>query len=138
MPAAKSKAQDSDLTIDELGLIVPLADDCYEIPSPTLLAAGERLTALGVPLQDAIETMDKLKRHTDQIAGIFVEVFLERIWKPFAEAGRPESEWPKVREALDEVRPLASEALMAVFQPAMTHAVEVAFGKELARGRGRK
>lgn len=122
---------------EKIGLIVSLANDSYEIPSPTLLAAGERLTALGVPLQDAVEAMDGLKRETDRIADIFVNVFLERIWKPFDEAGRPESEWPRVREALDEVRPLASEALMAVFQPAMTHAVEVAFGKELARGRGR-
>lgn len=124
--------------LERLGLIVALANDCCEVPSPTLLAAGERLVTLGVPLEDAIDTMEKLKRQTDRIASMFVEVFLERIWKPFDDAGRPEAQWPQVRSALDDARPLASEALMAVFQPAMTHAVEVAFGKELGRGKGRR
>jgi hypothetical protein len=43
-----------------------------------------------------------------------------------------------VRSALDQLRPLASEALTAAFQPTMTKAVEVAFGKQVDHGRGRK
>jgi hypothetical protein len=65
-------------------------------------------------------------------------MFLEFIWKPFDEADRPESDWPAVRAALDQLRPLASDALLASFAPTMTQAVEVAFGKELDRGRMRK
>ena len=118
-----------------LGLVIPIAEDCFEVPSPTLLAAGERLVALGVPLKDALDMMDQLKRNTHRIAQIFVRIFLEFIWKPFDDAGRPESDWPAVRAALDQLRPLASEALTAAFQPAMTKAVEVAFGKELDRAR---
>jgi hypothetical protein len=38
-----------------------------------------------------------------------------------------------VREALERLRPLASEAVLAAFQQAMTEAVEEAFGKELER-----
>lgn len=71
-------------------------------------------------------------------AQTFVRIFLEFIWKPFDEAGRPESEWPHVRAALDQLRPLASEALTAAFQPTMTRAVEVAFGKQIDPGRTRK
>lgn len=123
---------------EKLGLVVPIAEDCFEAPSPILLAAGERLVTLGVPLDAALDMMDKLRRHTDRIAQTFVQMFLEFIWKPFDEAGRPESDWPQVRAGLDQLRPLASEALIAVFQPTMTHAVEVAFGRELDRGRGRK
>jgi hypothetical protein len=40
-----------------------------------------------------------------------------------------------VRAALDQLRPLASETLLAGFAPTMTQAVEVAFGKELDRSR---
>jgi len=123
---------------EKLGLVIPIAEDCFEVPSPTLLAAGERLVALGVPLQDALDMMDQLKRNTHRIAQLFVQMFLEFIWKPFDDAGRPESDWPAVRAALDQMRPLASEALVAGFAPTMTQAVEVAFGKELDRGRGRK
>ncbi len=122
---------------EKLGLVISIAGDCFEVPSPTLLAAGERLVGLGVPLQAALETMDKLRRHTERIAEAFVQMFLAFIWKPFDDAGRPESDWPQVRAALDQLRPLASEALTAGFQPTMTKAVEVAFGKELDRGLGR-
>ena len=123
---------------EKLGLVIPIAENCFEAPSPTLLAAGERLVALGVPLDAALDMVDKLKRNTHRIAQSFVQIFLEFIWKPFDDAGRPESDWPTVRAALDQMRPLASEALIAVFAPTMTQAVEVAFGKELDRGRTRK
>ena len=117
----------------KLGLVIPIGEGTFEVPSPTLLAAGERLVGLGVPLQAALQTMDDLKRHTERIAERFVQIFLQFIWKPFVDAGRPESDWPQVRAALDQLRPLASEALTASFQPTMTNAVETAFGKELDR-----
>jgi len=119
---------------EKLGLVIPIGENGFEVPSPTLLAAGERLVALGVPFDAALETMGKLKRNTERIAETFVQMFLEFIWKPFDDAGRPESDWPQVQAALDQLRPLASEALTAGFQPTMTKAVEVAFGRELDRG----
>jgi DNA-binding transcriptional MerR regulator len=123
---------------EKLGLVISIGEDSFEVPSPTLLGAGERLVALGVPFDAALDTMDKLRRDTQRIAQTFVRIFLEFIWKPFDDAGRPDSDWPQVREALDQLRPLASEALTAAFQPTMTKAVEVAFGKQIARGRTRK
>jgi DNA-binding transcriptional MerR regulator len=122
---------------EKLGLVIPIAEDCFEAPSPTLLGAGERLIALGVPLEAALDVMDQLKRNTLRISQIFVKMFLEFIWKPFDDAGRPESDWPAVRAALDQLRPLAVDALVAGFAPTMTQAVEVAFGKELDRGSSR-
>jgi DNA-binding transcriptional MerR regulator len=123
---------------ERLGLVIAIGDDSFEVPSPTLLAAGERLVALGVPFDAALDAMDKLRRDTEHIAQTFVRIFLEFIWKPFDDAGRPESDWPQVRAALDQLRPLASEALTAAFRPTMSKAVEVAFGKQLDRGRARR
>ena len=123
---------------EKLGLAIPITPDKYEVPSPTLLAAGERLVALGVPLGAALETMDKLKRNSEGVANAFVEMFLQHIWKPFDDAGRPESAWPQVRAALDQLRPLAADALIAGFAPTMSKAVEAAFGKELERGERRR
>lgn len=114
-----------------LGLVVAIGEDRFEVPSPTLLAAGERLVGLGVPLERALEMLANVTRHTESIARAFVQIFLEHIWEPFDEAERPESQWPRVQEALDQLRPLASEALTAIFQQTMTSAVEVAFGKQL-------
>jgi DNA-binding transcriptional MerR regulator len=121
---------------EKLGLLISIGESGFEVPSPTLLAAAERLVGLGVPFDAALDMTDKLRRNTHRIAQTFVQMFLEFIWKPFDDAGRPESDWPQVRAALDQLRPLASEALTASFQPTMTKAVEVAFGKELDRGLG--
>ena len=123
---------------EKLGLVIPIGEDSFEVPSPTLLTAGERLVALGVPFDAALDTMDKLRRDTQHIAQTFVRIFLEYIWKPFDDAGRPESEWPQVQAALDQLRPLASEALTATFKPTMTKTVEAAFGKQIDHARTRK
>ena len=72
-----------------------------------------------------------MRRQARGVARVFVEVFVENVWKPFNRAGRPEEEWPKVREALERLRPLASEALLAIFQQVMSEAVEEAAGREI-------
>ena len=115
----------------KLNLLVPVGEGSYEVPSPTLLAAGERLVSLGVPLGAALETTAKLRAQTERIAQVFVRLFLSYIWEPFDAAERPEGDWPRVQEALDQLRPLASEAVTAAFQQDMTGAVETAFGRRL-------
>jgi DNA-binding transcriptional MerR regulator len=118
---------------ESLELIVPLGDDRYEVPSPTLLRAGEEVVALGVPLETALKVVEQLRRHSQAVADTFVRLFLNEVLKPFQEAGAPPEQWPRVREALERLRPLASEALVAAFQPTMTRAVERSFGKQLER-----
>jgi hypothetical protein len=65
---------------------------------------------------------------------VFIELFLENVWKPFNDAGRPEEDWPKVRDALERLRPLASEALLVIFQQVMSETVEEVTGREIQRG----
>jgi hypothetical protein len=45
------------------------------------------------------------------------------VWRPFDVAGRPEEGWPAVRAALDSMRPLATEALVAIFHRELSAAV---------------
>jgi DNA-binding transcriptional MerR regulator len=118
---------------EKLDLIRSLGEGRFEIPSPALFRAGEEVLALGVSPETVISVAGEIKRHADAISRSFVELFLEGVWKPFVEAGRPEERWPDVRQALERLRPLASEAVVASFQRAMTQAVEEAFGKELER-----
>ncbi len=83
-----------------------------------------------------------MRRQSREVARTFIELFLENVWKPFERAGRPEEDWPQVREALERLRPLASEALLGIFQLAMTDATEKAFGqaleKQASRSAGRR
>jgi DNA-binding transcriptional MerR regulator len=119
----------------KMGLVVPLGEGRYEVPSPTLLHAGDMLVDLGVPLERALSVLDSISKSTDNIATEFVKLFMERVWKPFADSGRPDEQLPEVREALDRLRPLATEVVVALFHQRMTRKVERAFGRELDKAK---
>jgi DNA-binding transcriptional MerR regulator len=113
----------------KLGIILPLGDDRFEVPSPTLLRAGAELEKLGIPINTRLAVQEQIHRHTEAVADAFVRLFVERVWKPFNDAGRPESEWPRVHAALNQLRPVATEALVATFHQVMSVKVDQAFGK---------
>jgi hypothetical protein len=116
-----------------LGLYRPLGDGWFEEVSPTLARAGEELTALGIPPRAALDVLARLRKQADGAARSFIELFLDQVWKPFDDAGRPPERWPEVREALERLRPLAAEAFLAVFRIVMDEQVKAAFGRELER-----
>ena len=118
---------------EKLGLIRPLGDGRFEQLSPRLARAGAELGTLGVSAEQALELVASIRRHADAVAQRFVRTFIETVWKPFDEAGRPEERWPEVREALERVRPLAADAMLSVFQLAMSDEAEKAFGREVER-----
>jgi DNA-binding transcriptional MerR regulator len=123
--------------VQKLGFVRAIGDGRYEILSPRLYAASEELGRLGIPLETALDVTATVKRHAQGVADEYVKLFLEKIWRPFEEAGEPESRWPEVREAFERLRPLAVESLVAIFQIVMTEAVEKALERELERlGRG--
>jgi DNA-binding transcriptional MerR regulator len=113
----------------KLGVLLPLGDGRFEVPSPTLLRAGAELEKFGIPINTGLAVQDQVHRHTEGVADAFVRLFVERVWKPFNDAGRPESEWPRVHAALNQLRPLATEALVATFHQVMSVKVDEAFGK---------
>ena len=121
---------------ERLGVLRALGEGRYEAPSPLLLRAAEEVTERGVPRSAGLAVVEKLKRHSEAVAQAFVELFLEGVWRPFEQAGLPEERWPEVVESIERLRPLASEALLAVFHQAMTREVEAAFGKHLERRSG--
>lgn len=116
-----------------LGLLRPVGDGRYEVASPRLITAGQELASLGVPLAETLELAGRIRRRADEVADIYVRVFLDVVWRPFEEAGHPEARWPEVQEAFARLRPLALDALLASFQLAMDEAVEHALGRVLAQ-----
>jgi DNA-binding transcriptional MerR regulator len=119
-----------------IGFLHPLGDGRYEELSPRLADVREELFRLGIPPSSAIEVGTLIRKHADAIARAFAELFLKEVWEPFDEAGRPEKEWPKVRDSLERLRPLAGEAVISIFGLAMNDAVEKAFGEEISRMQG--
>jgi DNA-binding transcriptional MerR regulator len=122
----------------KLGALVPLGDGRFEAPSPSLIDAAEEVVSRGVPLRTALSVLGSIEHHSKEVARSFVRLFIEEVWKPFAEAGYPEDRWEEVLESIERLRPIASRALLATFQQTMTREVQDAFGKELARYSKRK
>jgi DNA-binding transcriptional MerR regulator len=110
--------------VEKLGIFRALPDGRVEVISPQIVRAAAELAALGVGIEGAIATAEKLRRHADGVSRAFVELFVKEIWRPFEEAGRPERDWPRISEALERMRPLAAGALLATFQIAIGEAVE--------------
>ena len=52
---------------------------------------------------------------------------MHEIWKPFAQADMPAERWPEIEHAVERLRPVASEALMAIFQRRLSGQIEGAF-----------
>lgn len=111
----------------KLGLIVDLGGGRFEVPSPALLRAGDLLQELGVPPERALSLMESISRSTDSIAEQFVKLFLERFWTG------PDADLGDVQQALDRLRPLATEAVVALFHLRMSRRTEKAFSRALER-----
>jgi len=109
---------------EKLGIFRTLPDGRVEVISPRMLRAAAELAELGIGPEGALVTAEKLRRHADGVARAFVDLFVKEVWQPFDRAGRPERDWPRMREALERLRPLAADALQATFQIAMEEAVE--------------
>jgi DNA-binding transcriptional MerR regulator len=122
----------------KLGLLIDLGGERYEAPSPALLQAAEDVLKMGIALPAALAAIEKLNRSSRSAARTFVNLFLEELWKPFDEAGRPDDGWADITESIERLRPLAVEALVANFRLILTEEVEQAFGEALERGRKKK
>jgi DNA-binding transcriptional MerR regulator len=115
-----------------LGVLVALNDDLFEVPSPSLLALAEEGVRNGIALTSALDALAEIERHVDSVSRSFVELFLGEVWKPFAQADMPAEGWPEIQEAVGRLAPVASEALMAIFQRRLGVRLQGAFG-EIAR-----
>lgn len=108
----------------ELDIIRPAGPDRWEVVSPRLVEAGRELVDLGVPLDAAYDVVQQLRDHTEAVARSFVDLFITHVWLPFEEAGHPAHRWGDVREALERLRPIATEALLAVFHQSMAATID--------------
>ena len=106
----------------ELGLLAPEGPR-VRLPSPRLVHAGAELVAVGVPLAAALEEMAALRDDLDRVARRFVAMFEEHVWRPFADAGMPADDLPRVTDALRRIRPLAAATVQAVLSQAMEQRV---------------
>lgn len=122
----------------KLGLLVDLGEERYEAPSPALIRAAEEVLGMGIELPAALTVIEKLERNAQSSARTFVNLFVDELWKPFDDAGRPEDGWEELIAAIGRLRPLAFDALNATFRLTLTTEIEKAFGEVLERRQKKK
>lgn len=112
-----------------LGVLVRTGSATFEAPSPTLLAVAERVVARGISLDGALAVFEAIEQHCDAVSGAFLRVFVDEVWNPFGAAGMPEERWAEIEESIEQLRPLATEALVAIFGQRMAAQIDSAFGQ---------
>jgi DNA-binding transcriptional MerR regulator len=115
---------------ERIGLLEPIGEGAWEVPSPTLLRAGRDLVANGIPVEHAIAVGETINRHTTAIAKEFVRLFVRDVLDPLRRDGSAD-DLAAAGEAVERLRPLASQAVMASFGVVMTQAVERQLRREL-------
>ncbi|MFI7061586.1 MerR family transcriptional regulator [Kribbella sp. NPDC050124] len=115
----------------ELGIAERQEDGRLRIPNPDLLRTGLEVIKLGVPMQAIFDMLPKLFTQADAVAKIYVELFRSTVWREFADAGLPADGWPEIQRTLENIIPLAGQALVAAFREAMAREIEAVAYEEL-------
>jgi DNA-binding transcriptional MerR regulator len=118
---------------ETLGVLVAAGPGRYEVPSPSLLAVAERVVARGVSLNEALSVFKQVELHCDAVSGAFVSLFMREVWEPFEAAGMPPERWAEIDETVAQLRPLATDALVAIFAQRMSAQIDAAFGQRMRR-----
>jgi DNA-binding transcriptional MerR regulator len=125
-------AEDAPRVMDRaqrLGVLHAIGEDRFEVPSPALLAVAERVVGQGISLNGALAVFEAIEQHCDAVSVAFVKAFLEEVWEPFQAAGMPIERWSEIESSIEQLRPLATEALVAIFGQRMAAQIDSAFGR---------
>jgi DNA-binding transcriptional MerR regulator len=115
------------------GLLREVGDDQYEDVNPRLTEAGRACVELGIPLDRVLSVAAQVRRHADAVAKVYVQLFLDEVWKPFDSSGRPDEQWPHVHDSLQQLRAVSGDALLALLDQSVSDRLDVTFGREITR-----
>ena len=94
------------------------------VRSPTFLDVGSSLVALGFPLEEVLDESEVLEAAIDAITARFTALFERHVWRPFADAGMPAEELPRVTAVLAALGPLADRVVQATLRRSIALAAE--------------
>lgn len=111
---------------EKVGALRVQPDGSIELTNPTLMRAAQELTEIGIPLHHALAVGESIAENVAAISRQFVRLFVQDVLGPLEEDGASikGEHWVNARDALERLRPLAGEAVIAAFQQAMAVAVE--------------
>lgn len=121
-----------------LGILRAAGEDVFEASSPSLLSVAEHVVARGVSLEGALSVFEEIERHCDAVSGALVKLFVDEVWEPFQAAGMPLEQWVEIEASIDQLRPLATDALLAIFGQRLSAEIGQSFDRGASPTAGRR
>jgi DNA-binding transcriptional MerR regulator len=112
------------------GVLEALGDGRVRVRNPAIIRVGRQLAALGYDLTQLLGVLEVLMDHSRSVAAAFVQMFLDVQWKDYVAAGMPPERLPELQALIEQLQPIAAQAVVAAFQQAMTDTVTPAFERE--------
>ncbi|WP_330232486.1 MerR family transcriptional regulator [Nocardia sp. NBC_00508] len=91
------------------GLYEPVDAATYRIADRRLAHSFDRMTAAGVPPDDVLGELEKLRADADRIARRFVDLFRRTAWASFQDSGRGPADVADLAQRLDATRVIPGE-----------------------------
>lgn len=105
-----------------LGLLERLPDRRIRLLNPALFRVGRSLAGLGFGVEELLAVLPVLQQHSLAVADAFVRMFVAVHWQAYVDAGMPPGRLPELQALIEQLQPLASQAVVAAFQQAMSEA----------------
>lgn len=115
----------------ELGILRPEGARFYA-PSPRMLRAGAELVKVGIPLDQMLDVVAKLRENVEVAADEMVLLVEQHIFDRFGPGLPPSEEVPALGETIWRLRPLVEVAVLAEVARAMEKAATRHLGDRLA------
>jgi DNA-binding transcriptional MerR regulator len=105
------------------GLIALDGGEGFIVPSPTLLAAGAELVAVGIPLVEILDLVKAVRGDVADVADRFVDMVRRNLVEPITEGRVPPEGVADSTRALQRLRPIAVEVVRAFLAQEMARAI---------------
>ncbi|MBY6388853.1 MerR family transcriptional regulator [Rhodococcus erythropolis] len=122
---ARRLGHDAEEHLAACGLIEKRDDELVLVSDVVTLGHVESLVEIGLSLEEVASAVRDIARHHVASVEILADLYRERVWKPFLDAGLPSEQWQAIAEKTSRLRP----AVIGVGQQAFLRALDEVVGK---------
>ncbi len=107
-----------------LGILVAPGGATSRSPARRCWRSPSRSSRRGISLDGALAVFEEIEQHCDAVSAVVRGAVRDEVWQPFSAGRMPVERWPEIEESIDRLRPLATEALLAIFGRRMSAQIE--------------